>query len=221
MELTSIQVGRPRRVHPTGDGGPWDRPWRTAFWKQPVLGPVVLRTTNLEGDRQADVRVHGGPDQAVLCYSAEHYAAWRRELGLPDMQHGAFGENFTIAGQDEGTVCVGDVYEVGGAVVQVSSPRGPCYKISWRWRRPDLLERVRETHRHGWYLRVLREGLVEARQQLHLANRPYPAWTVRCAGEALELRHQEPRRAAELAMCSALGERSRRQLLRAVKLSSR
>ena len=218
MQLVSIQVGRPQTVGPTGDGGAWDRAWRTAFWKAAVSGPVRLRAANLDGDRQADLRVHGGPDQAVLCYSAEHYPWWRRELGLPEMPHGGFGENFTVSGQDELSVCIGDVYEVGEGLVQVSAPRGPCYKISWRWRRPDLLERVEETGRHGWYLRVLREGLVEAGQPLRLTSRPHPEWTIRRAADVIRLRKREPEPARRLAACEELGARSRARLLRDLTL---
>ena len=221
MQLASIQVGRPRALPATGDGQPWDRTWRTAFRKEPVSGPAWLGAANLAGDRQADLRVHGGPDQAVLCYSAEHYPRWRRELALPDMPHGGFGENFTVAGQDELSVCIGDVYERGESLVQVSAPRGPCYKISWRWRRPDLLERVEETGRHGWYLRVLREGLVEAGQPLRLTSRPHPEWTVRRAADVIRLRKRDPEPARRLAACEELGARSRARLLRDLALTPR
>lgn len=216
MKLVSVQVGKPRTVPSTGDGEIWDRPWRTGFWKTPVAGPVLLRLYNLDGDRQGDRRLHGGPDQAVLCYSADHYPAWRRELSLADFPHGAFAENFTVAGQDERTACIGDVYELGGSVVQVSAPRAPCYKTSWRWRIPNLQQRIEATGRHGWYARVLQEGMVEAGQALRLIERPHPKWSVARAGSVIRFRKQDPGPAGELAECAALAERQRRQLLRAV-----
>jgi MOSC domain-containing protein YiiM len=219
MKLVSVQVGRPRIVPPTGDGQPWDRPWKTAFWKEPVEGPVRVGLLQVEGDGQAAADIHGGADQAVLCYSADHYRLWRRELELPEMSPGGFGENLTIAGQDERSVCIGDVYEVGEALVQVSKPRGPCFKISWRWRRLDLLRRVEATGRHGWYVRVLREGLVEAGQPLRLEDRPHPEWTVGAAGEVIRLRKQRPELAAQLARCEALAGEDRGNLLRAVRTS--
>ena len=219
MKIVSIQVGRPRTVPPTGDGQPWDREWRTAFWKEAVQGPVMLRATNLEGDGQADLDVHGGPDQAVLCYSADHYPAWREELGLPEMSHGGFGENFTISGQDERSVCIGDVYRVGEAVVQVAKPRGPCYKISWRWRRRDLTSRVESSGRHGWYVRVLVEGEVEAGQAPELEDRPHPEWSVRAAGEVIRFRKRRPELAAQLARCEALADEDRTRLRAAVLAS--
>jgi MOSC domain-containing protein YiiM len=219
MKLVSVQVGRPRIVPPSGDGQPWDRQWETAFWKEPVEVPVRVRRLQVEGDGQAAVDIHGGSDQAVLCYSASHYPLWRRELELPEMSPGGFGENFTIAGQDERSVCIGDVYEVGEALVQVSKPRGPCFKISWRWRRPDLLGRVEATGRHGWYARVLREGLIEAGQPLRLEARPHPEWTVGAAGQVIRFRKRRPELAAQLARCEALAEEDRGHLLRAVRSS--
>jgi MOSC domain-containing protein YiiM len=180
-----------------------------------VAGPIRLRALNLDGDGQADLRVHGGPDQAVLCYSADHYPAWRQELSLPELPHGGFGENFTIAGQDEATVCIGDVYQVGGSRVQVSAPRAPCYKTSWRWRLPDLEQRIETSGRHGWYLRVLQEGTAQAGQPVRLLERPYPEWSVARASAAIRFRKRDPELAAELARCAALGDRQRRKLLAA------
>jgi MOSC domain-containing protein YiiM len=217
MQLVSVQVGRPRTIAPTGDGQPWDRDWETAFWKEPVEGPVALTLLNVEGDGVADINGHGGPDQAVLCYSAGHYARWRRELDLPDMPHGGFGENFTISGQDERAVCIGDVYEVGEALVQVSKPRGPCFKISWRWRRADLLQRVEASGRHGWYVRVLREGLVEAGQPVRLQDRPHPDWSVRAAADVIRFRKRRPELAAQLALCEALATEDRLRLRAAAR----
>jgi MOSC domain-containing protein YiiM len=179
----------------------------------------MVSSLGVEGDVQAEADIHGGSDQAVLCYSAAHYPLWRQELELPEISAGGFGENFTIAGQDEKGVCIGDVYEVGEALVQVSKPRGPCFKISWRWRRQDLLGRVEATGRHGWYLRVLRPGLVEAERPLRLEDRPHPEWTVGAAGEVIRHRKRRPELAAQLARCEALAEEDRGNLLRAVRTS--
>lgn len=207
--LVSIQVGRPRELL-TDDG----EAWVSAFVKAPVEGPVLLRDTNLDGDRQADLRNHGGPDQAVLCYSADHYPAWREELGLAELPHGGFGENFTIAGQDELSVCIGDVYEIGEAVVQVSVQRGPCWKIAYRWNRPDLLAKVQQSGRHGWYLRVLMEGMVEAGLDVRLIERPSPEWTVRRAADVWHRRRRDREAAALLARCPAYPAGARDELIR-------
>ena len=211
--LVSIQVGRPR-WNVTADG----QRWRSAFFKAPVSGPVALGFTNLDGDGQADTSVHGGPDMAALCYSFEHYPDWREELSLPEMGPGGFGENFTVSGQDEATVFIGDVYEVGEAVVQVSQPRGPCANISRRWERPDLVRRVEESGRHGWYLRVLQEGVVEAGLEVRLIERPHPEWTVQRAWQAYRRRKRDREPAAELARCEALAADTRAALLAAVAL---
>src|ERR1700694_620620 len=217
MKLVSVQVGTPRSVPPTGDGQPWDRRWETAFWKEQVQGPVMLRFLNLEGDRQAAVGIHGGKDQAALCYSPDHYPAWRRELDLPEMSGGGFGENFTIAGQAERSVCIGDVYEIGEALIQVSKPRGPCFKIAWRWRRGARLSRGESSGRHGWYVRVLREGPVEAGQPVHLEDRPHPDWTVRAAADVIRFRKRRPELAAQLARLEGLAEEDRERLRQTVR----
>jgi MOSC domain-containing protein YiiM len=176
--VESIQVGRPRWHGSPGATDPFDRPFATGFWKDPVAGPVAVRFTNLDGDGQADLVNHGGADKAVLVYAAGHYPVWRTELGLLEMPHGAFGENLTVAGWVEADVCVGDVWRVGSAVFAVSQPRQPCWKLARRWRLKDLPARVVQSGRCGWYLRVLDEGVIEAGQAVELVERPRPEWTV-------------------------------------------
>jgi MOSC domain-containing protein YiiM len=185
---------------------PLDQPWRTGFFKSPVEGPVWLGATNLFGDGQANRRVHGGPDKAVLAYAAAHYPLWRQELGLADLPYGAFAENFTVAELDEDVVCVGDVFAVGEARVQVSQPRQPCSNIAHRWRIADLTERVEATGRSGWYLRVLMEGVVETGQPVELLERPSPNWTVSRATRTMHQRHTAPDEAAALAALPWLSE---------------
>jgi MOSC domain-containing protein YiiM len=146
--------------------------WRSAIYKTPVEGPVMVRHTNLEGDGQADLRVHGGPDQAALMYSADNYDRWRAE-GF-DFEPGSFGENLTVRGLDERSACAGDILEIGEAVFQVTEQRGPCYKLQYRTGVPDMIKRVLSNGRSGWYLRVLREGLIEAGQEIVLRDRPAP-----------------------------------------------
>lgn len=209
--LLSIQVGTPRLF----DGGdPARRPWLSAFIKEPVTGPIWLGRMNLAGDAQADLKNHGGPDKAVLAYAAAHYANWRTELGRPDLPYGAFAENFTIDGLDEQTACIGDVYAIGEAQVQVSQPRQPCWKISRRWGIEDLTARVVATGRTGWYFRVLTEGYVEPGMPVVLRHRPFPQWTVARATEIMRHRREHPDVARELAECPLLSV-SWRELLQA------
>jgi MOSC domain-containing protein YiiM len=214
VRLVGIQVGRPTVHGHHGAEDPLDQPWRTGFFKWPVSGPVWLGRTNLFGDGQANRRVHGGPDKAVLAYSADHYPAWRRELTRPDLPYGAFAENFTVDGLAEDSVCVGDIYAVGDTRVQVTQPRQPCQNITHRWRIERLTERVEETGRTGWYLRVLDEGIVEADLLFTLVERPVPEWTITRATAVMQRRHTAPDEAAALAAVPWLSEAWRSTLAR-------
>jgi MOSC domain-containing protein YiiM len=203
MKLCSIQVALPREHGRPGAEKAMDRAWTTAFFKEPVDGPVFIGRTNLDGDRQADPEHHGGPDKAVLAYAASHYPLWREELGR-ELPHGGFGENLTVEGMDESTVCIGDVYAVGQARLQVSQPRVPCWKIARRWGIRDLSARVQRTRRTGWYLRVLVEGHVAPGDEIVLLDRPHPEWTVLRASDVLYTRPHDAARVRALAAVPAL-----------------
>jgi MOSC domain-containing protein YiiM len=177
--IVSLQVGLPRVMDPHG------RPWTTATFKDPVFGKVALSTLGLAGDGQADLESHGGPDKAVLVYSEAHAERWRRELFPEGLPPAAFGENFTVQGLTEANVCVGDTFDVGSARVQVSQPRQPCWKQARRYAMNDLIARIVRTGRTGWYLRVLREGLVEAGDVLTLIDRLHPKWTIEKANHVM------------------------------------
>ncbi|MBI3360856.1 MAG: MOSC domain-containing protein [Chloroflexi bacterium] len=163
MRLISINVSLPLPV--TVGAQSYD----TAIYKMPVAGAFISRL-NVEGDRQADPSVHGGPDKAVYAYSFDHYPHWEVFLGQ-SLQPGAFGENLTIAGLDEREVCIGDAFEVGGALVQITQPRQPCFKLANKHGRPDVLKEMRRTDFSGAYFRVLREGQVSAGDAFELAAR--------------------------------------------------
>jgi MOSC domain-containing protein YiiM len=175
LQLVSVQVGQPASFPPGEPGG---KPWRSAIVKTAVEGPVWARRLGLDGDAQADRRVHGGENRAINVYPAEHYAFWQRMPGLEAMRGGAFGENFTTLGLVESNACIGDLFRVGTALVQITQPRGPCYKLNRRWNAPDLQRISEETHRFGWYLRVLEEGQVQAGDAMHLLEQPNPQWTI-------------------------------------------
>jgi MOSC domain-containing protein YiiM len=173
--LVSIQAGLPAERPYKDEGGVWE----SGIFKAPVAGPVRLNTTNLEGDGQADLKNHGGMFRAVLGYAASHYPAWRDELEMPDLPYGAFGENFTISELTEETVCLGDIYSIGDeAVLQVSQPRSPCWKLAQRWGIKDLADRVHKSNRGGWYHRVIQEGMVEAGMPITLIERPHPKFNI-------------------------------------------
>ncbi|WZO98709.1 MOSC domain-containing protein [Isosphaeraceae bacterium EP7] len=202
--LLSIQVGLPREFGLEDADDPMESLWTTGSYKAPVSGPILLRTTNLDGDGQADLTVHGGPDKAVCCYPAAHYPFWRQELNLPEFAHGAFGENFTLGGMSEADVCIGDVWKIGEATVEVSQPRQPCWKLARRWKINDLTRKVQQTGLTGWYFRVLAEGLVAPAQPLTLINRPAPTWTIERANRVMTVDKKDRALAAELAAVPSL-----------------
>ena len=197
--IVSLQVTRPATYVHEGDGDGQKQTWTTAFFKTPVVGPVRVGKFGLAGDEQADQENHGGPDKAVLAYSADHYAYWRAHLGLPDMPHGGFGENLTISGLDETTVCIGDTWRAGGVMFQVTQPRQPCWKMSRRWQIADLARQVIANGKSGWYLRVFAAGELSPDTPIELVARPHSNWTVSRASEVMHHRKDDLAAAAELA----------------------
>ncbi|MCK6625857.1 MAG: MOSC domain-containing protein [Anaerolineae bacterium] len=165
MKLISINVGLPRTV--TWQG----KPVTTGIFKEPVSGPVKLRRLNLEGDRQADLTVHGGADKAVYVYPAAHYDYWRAELPGTPLPWGAFGENFTVTGLLEDEVNIGDRFRIGEAEGMVTQPRLPCYKLGVKFGRADMVRRFLASRRTGFYMAVLKEGWVKAGDTIELISR--------------------------------------------------
>ncbi len=154
MKIISLNVGQPRLVLRNGE------PVSTSIFKEPIDGRVMMRTLNLDGDRQADLSVHGGPSKAVYVYPAEHYDFWKREFPEMDLPWGMFGENFTATGLLETETNIGDKFRIGAAEVMVTEPRMPCYKLGIRFGRTDIIKRFLQSERTGFYLAVLNEGEV-------------------------------------------------------------
>jgi len=165
MKIISINVGRPRLVMRNGE------PVSTGIFKEPIAGRVILRTLNLDGDRQADLSVHGGPEKAVYVYPSEHYEFWKRELPDINLPWGMFGENFTTTDLFETEINIGDKFRVGTAEVMVTQPRMPCYKLGIRFGRTDIIKRFLVSERSGFYLSVLKEGEVGAGDQFELLQK--------------------------------------------------
>ena len=154
--VLSVNVGFPRQVH-------MDRATvLTSIFKSPVEGRVAVRQHNIEGDRQSDLTVHGGPNKAVYCYPGEHYRFWQEQLPLMELPHGAFGENLTTEGITEDAVSIGDRFRIGSAVLRVTQPRMPCFKLGIRFGRADMVKRFWQSGRSGIYFAVEEEGDVEA-----------------------------------------------------------
>ena len=165
MKIISLNVGRPRLAV-------WDgQTVSTGIYKTPVGGRVMLRTLNLDGDRQADLSVHGGPYKAAYAYPSEHYGYWREELPDVELPWGMFGENFTTEGLDESSVRVGDRFRIGAAEVTVTQPRMPCHKLAVKFGRADILKRFLASGRTGFYFSVQREGEVGAGDEVELIGR--------------------------------------------------
>lgn len=165
MKIISLNVGRPRLVLDR------ERAVSTGIFKSPVAGPVMLRTLNFDGDRQADLTSHGGNNKALYAYPSEHYPFWRGELPGIDLTWGIFGENLTTEGLLETESCIGDQYRIGAATVRVSQPRIPCYKLGIRLGRDDMPNRFLASGRCGIYFSVVEEGMVCAGDSIELLER--------------------------------------------------
>ncbi len=162
--VVSVNVGTPREV------SVGDQSVITAIFKVPVEGRVALRRNNLEGDRQADLTVHGGPYKAVYLYPSEHYPYWAEQLPGEVLPFGMFGENLTTAGLREESVRIGDQFRIGSAVLQVTQPRMPCYKLGTRFNRPDMVKRFWLSGRSGIYFSVVDEGELGAGDTIEQAG---------------------------------------------------
>jgi MOSC domain-containing protein YiiM len=164
MQIISVNVGLPR-----------EKTWKgktvsTGIFKKPVSDRVMVRSLNLDGDRQADLTVHGGADKAVYVYPFEHYDYWRSELPNTELTLGIFGENFTVTGFREEELNIGDRFRVGNVTLMVTQPRLPCYKLGIRFGRSDMVKRFLASRRTGFYFQVLQEGEVGAGDTLELVS---------------------------------------------------
>ena len=215
MKIETLQIGRPAEHTSTIADGKESK-WVSSIWREAVAGRVFLGRTDLAGNTQADLKNHGGPDKAVCCYAAEHYASWRSSLSLSDTEfgHGAFGENFTLTDAAEDAVCLGDIYTVGTAKVQVSQPRMPCWKVGRRWEREGLPGEMTATGRTGFYLRVLEEGEVGTGDTLALIERSMHDHTVAFLNDALYVHKTDPVQDEALSRLPLLAEAWRRTFRR-------
>jgi MOSC domain-containing protein YiiM len=210
--IQSLQIGSIVREGNPDSQGAMDRQWTTGFYKIPVSEAVELTSLGLRGDQVADTRHHGGPEKALLAYAANHYLRWRDAFPDLAMSPGGFGENLTVDGADEGSVCLGDVFQVGSVELQVSQPRQPCWKISRRWGVKTLTKQVAQSGRTGWYFRVRREGELQAGQQAELLERPHPAWTVARANDVMFGREVDRESVIQLMRIPELSDEWKRDL---------
>ena len=171
-ELLAVCVGLPQEV------GWRNRTVRTGVWKAAVDGPRMARRLNIDGDGQGDLEGHGGEQRAVLVYQMDSYHYWERVLGRQDFVYGQFGENFTVDGLADDEVCIGDRYQIGAAVFEVTQPRVTCYRVGLRMNEPDMAALMVSHRRPGFYLRVLTEGLIRAGDEITLLRRGPESMTV-------------------------------------------
>ena len=165
QQVRSVNVGLPRAVAWKG------RTVVTGIFKEPVAGRIAVKRLNLEGDRQADLTVHGGLEKAIYAYPAEYYPFWREQFPEMNLPWGMFGENLTISGLLDETVQIGDHFQVGSANMMVTQPRLPCYKLGLKFGRDDILKRFLQSELTGFYFAVLKEGEVAAGDPIRLLYR--------------------------------------------------
>lgn len=207
MTLLQIRAGRVQAYSDARVGQ-----WTSGINKGPISGSANVTALGVEGDQHADLVNHGGRDKAILCYAREHYTKWSEELGTGAPPTGTLGENFEIGGANEKSVCIGDIFQIGSAVVQISQPRQPCWKPALLHALPHLTAQILKTGRTGWYVRVLQEGVVDAPAPIHLIERPHPKWTV---ARATRVKHfdKDAVTQAELAEVDALSAAWKADLL--------
>jgi MOSC domain-containing protein YiiM len=214
--LVSIQTGKVQRhVMPENVRVDFRHPfWTSGIYKSGVSGAVQVTRAGIEGDQQADLENHGGPDNVVLAYDAEHYPFWREDLGMPELTYGSFGENFTVTGFSDETVCIGDVWQVGATLMlQVTQARQPCYKLARRLRQPHIVKKIHDNSWGGWYLRVLAPGPAEAGMAIERVKRLHAEWPVAKAIQVLYRKGEQAEAAAELAALPELSARWKAHLM--------
>ncbi len=165
-EILQVCVGRPREISFEG------KPVTTSIFKSPVNGEVFAAYSNLDGDRQADLTVHGGRDKAIYVYSQDYYALWASDLNVPVLEPAQFGENLTVSGCQDADIIIGDRYRMGSAEVVVTQPRIPCFKLGVRFNNKLLPKLFWEKGRLGFYLRVTKEGVLKSGDAIELLERP-------------------------------------------------
>jgi MOSC domain-containing protein YiiM len=200
FRIREVRVGRPQRFGPQGQ--------LSAIDKAPVSGPIAVTASGLVGDEQADRRHHGGPDKAVHVYAAAHFPAWAKDLpeAADRFRPGAFRENLVIEDATEADICLGDRWQLGALLLEVSQGRQPCWKLNLRFGIPDMARRVQDSGRTGWYFRVIEPGTVAAGDEVRLAARPNSAWPLVRVTQVLYRNALDLESLAELAALPCLPE---------------
>ena len=212
IRIVGLFVGRAKVIAPDGSTRQSDQPWESGIFKDPVPGPVWVAYGGIRGDEQADRKYHGGPEKAVCAYPVTHYEYWRRRPGLADISIGGFGENTTLEGAAEAQLCIGDRFQFDDAIVEISQPRQPCWKLSRRWHVEDLKEQTERTGFTGFYFRVIKHGWLKPNATGMLVERPWPQWNLAECNAIMHQRPEDHAAALRLSECSRLSTSWRDQL---------
>jgi len=215
--IKQLRTGKVKQMGDKHAKTPMERPWESGIFKEKREGKLWLHPTGLESDEIADKKAHGGPEKALFAYPVAHYPYWKDELNIEEIDTGAFGENLVIENTDEFTTFIGDTYQFGEAIIQVSQPRRPCWKPARRFKVLDFALRIQRSGKTGWYFRVLQEGYVEAGLNLELIERPYPQWSIAACNEVMYEKKSDLHLAYELSSCELLAPNWQRSLQRRLR----
>lgn len=218
--VLKIFTGKLKQIGDPNAKNRMDRRWESGIFKTEKDEKIWLGKTALQGDEVADKINHGGPEKAVFAYPVQHYAYWKEDLKLETMDMGAMGENLAVLEMDESTVCIGDIYQLGDAVIQVSQPRRPCWKPARRFQVIDLALRIQNTGRTGWYFRVIKEGTIQPGENLTLIERRFPKWTIAACNHVMNTKQVDMQLTEELASCELLAENWRESLKKRLRRES-
>lgn len=201
--VLSIQVGLPKEFLHQGKADNAETTWSSGIYKDTIEGPLFVDSEGVAGDGQADLKHHGGPDRRLLIFSKGHYPYFEEFIGK-EIPHGGFGENLTVDNFNEDEVCIGDTYRIGGAVIEVSQPRLPCFKLGRRLDAPEIVSEVLDQRKGGIYARILEPGEIHSGDSIELISRPHPGWTIKHAMDVF-LAKGHPRK-AELGQLTQLSQ---------------
>ncbi|WP_188208183.1 MOSC domain-containing protein [Alkalibacillus aidingensis] len=210
--IKELLVGRVKKIGDSEASIQRERQWESGMFKEGTNDQLWLSRTGLASDEVADKKNHGGPEKAIFAYSTCHYDYWKEDLGLEKIGIGAMGENLAVQSMDEHSVCIGDRYQFGDSVIQVSQPRKPCWKPARRFNINDFALRIQQTGRTGWYFRVLEEGYVQSEVELSLLERPYPQWTIAKCNEIMYEKKDDIKLNKKLYSCELLADKWKQSL---------
>jgi len=210
--IAELRTGKVKRLGREGAENPMERTWETGMFKEIREGKVWLSKTGLEADEVADMKNHGGEEKAIFAYPMHHYDYWREKIPHADISVGGMGENLVIADVDEFTVCIGDIFQFGEAIVQVSQPRQPCWKPARRYEVLDLALQIQHSGKTGWYFRVLEEGYVQTGETLQLMERPHEGWSIATCNEVMHEKKYDLIATRKLMLVEALAPNWKRTL---------